>query len=268
MELGEKLLQARQEAGLSQRQLCGDVITRNMLSQIEHGTARPSMATLRYLAARLGKPVSYFMDEDAELSPNQGLMAHARRAYTLGNWEEVRTILAGFAQPDESFDIQYRYLYTVTTLRAARDAIGGQKLLYARQLLADLEPVSQPFPGLERSRVLLLASVSDSGLPDLCAMLPDLDEELTLRAQAAMEAGQWQRAQALLDAMESRDLPRWHLLAGKAQLGRKAYAEAAEHLQKAEDAFPSQTAPLLEQCFRELGDYKQAYFYACKQRKG
>ena len=34
MELGEKLLQARQEAGLSQRQLCGDVITRNMLSLI------------------------------------------------------------------------------------------------------------------------------------------------------------------------------------------------------------------------------------------
>ena len=43
MELGEKLRQARMEAGLSQRQLCGDVITRNMLSQIENGAARPSM---------------------------------------------------------------------------------------------------------------------------------------------------------------------------------------------------------------------------------
>ena len=26
-------------------------------------------------------------------------------------------------------------------------------------------------------------------------------------------------------------------------------------------------APLLEQCCRELGDYKMAYFYACKQKK-
>ena len=34
MELGEKLLRARQEAGLSQRQLCGEEIPRNMLSQI------------------------------------------------------------------------------------------------------------------------------------------------------------------------------------------------------------------------------------------
>ena len=37
MELGEKLRQARLEAGLTQRQLCGDQITRNMLSLIENG---------------------------------------------------------------------------------------------------------------------------------------------------------------------------------------------------------------------------------------
>ena len=43
MELGEKILQARLEAGLSQRQLCGEEITRNMLSLIEHGNAKPSM---------------------------------------------------------------------------------------------------------------------------------------------------------------------------------------------------------------------------------
>jgi transcriptional regulator with XRE-family HTH domain len=54
MELGQRLRQARLEAGLSQRQLCGDTITRNMLSLIENGSARPSMDTLRCLAARLG----------------------------------------------------------------------------------------------------------------------------------------------------------------------------------------------------------------------
>jgi transcriptional regulator with XRE-family HTH domain len=67
MELGEKLKQARLEAGVSQRQLCGEVITRNMLSRIENGFARPSMDTLRYLAAQLGKPMSYFLEEEAML---------------------------------------------------------------------------------------------------------------------------------------------------------------------------------------------------------
>ena len=58
MELGQRLKAARLEMGLSQRQLCGDVITRNMLSQIENGSARPSMDTLRYLAAQLGRPIA------------------------------------------------------------------------------------------------------------------------------------------------------------------------------------------------------------------
>ena len=74
MTLGEKLKQARLEAGLSQRQLCGDVITRNMLSQIENGSARPSMDTLKYLASRLGKPVSYFLEEEAEVPANLAVM--------------------------------------------------------------------------------------------------------------------------------------------------------------------------------------------------
>ena len=81
MELAEKLKSARLEAGLSQRQLCGDVITRNMLSQIENGSAKPSMATLQYLAQRLGKSVSYFLEEQAVVSPNLDAMEKARHAY-------------------------------------------------------------------------------------------------------------------------------------------------------------------------------------------
>ena len=61
MELGEKLRQARLAAGMSQRQLCGGEITRNMLSQIEHGTSNPSVSTLCFLAKQLGLPVSYFL---------------------------------------------------------------------------------------------------------------------------------------------------------------------------------------------------------------
>ena len=81
MTLGEKLRQARQEANLSQRALCGGEITRNMLSRIENGAAQPSMKTLRYLADRLGKPVSFFLDEQAVASANQEVMESARRIF-------------------------------------------------------------------------------------------------------------------------------------------------------------------------------------------
>mgnify|MGYP002509001940 CR=1 FL=1 len=63
MTLGQKLRQAREEAGLSQRQPAGTEMTRDMLSQLEHDTARPSMRSLCYLAGRLGKSVSYFLED-------------------------------------------------------------------------------------------------------------------------------------------------------------------------------------------------------------
>ena len=57
MTIGQRILTARQEAGLSQRQLAGESITRNMLSAIEHDKAKPSLDTLQYLSGVLGKPV-------------------------------------------------------------------------------------------------------------------------------------------------------------------------------------------------------------------
>ncbi|MBR2896660.1 MAG: helix-turn-helix transcriptional regulator, partial [Oscillospiraceae bacterium] len=62
MTLGEKLRQLRRGLGMTQKELAGERITRNMLSQIESGTATPSMKTLQYLAERLGVSASSLMD--------------------------------------------------------------------------------------------------------------------------------------------------------------------------------------------------------------
>ena len=98
MTLGEKIRAARLEAGLTQRQLCGEEITRNMLSQIEHDTAKPSMKTLMYLAQQLGKPAGYFLEEETLTSPNRVRMTRAREAFDAGESERVLEELrqAGF----------------------------------------------------------------------------------------------------------------------------------------------------------------------------
>lgn len=51
---------------MTQAQLAGDEITRNMLSLIENDNAEPSVRTLRYLAERLSLPVSYFLSDDRD----------------------------------------------------------------------------------------------------------------------------------------------------------------------------------------------------------
>ena len=123
MTLGEKLRQARLEAGLSQRQLCGEAITRNMLSQIENGSARPSVATLQYLAQRLGKPVGYFLQEEATLSPNLPVMTAARRAYKHRDYAGVLRELELYGGPDPVFDPEKQYLQALSALALAESVL-------------------------------------------------------------------------------------------------------------------------------------------------
>ena len=123
MELGEKLRQARLEAGLTQRQLCGDQITRNMLSLIENGSAKPSMETLRYLASRLGKSVSFFLDETAVVSVNQETMESARRLYDAGDYAAAALVLEGYRELDGVYDREKQLLWALTHLNLAEQAI-------------------------------------------------------------------------------------------------------------------------------------------------
>lgn len=264
MELGEKLRQARLEAGLSQRQLCEGIITRNMLSLIEHGTAKPSMETLKSLAARLEKSVSFFLEEDAVVSPNQSCMDTARRLYDAGNFEAAAQLLEEYRAPDPVYDRERGLLQVLTLLGLAEQAIGEKRFPYAQELLdrADLE-TAYCGEALKRRRLLLLGAIPGRTVAD---RLPSLDEELLLRAREALAEGKAERAAALLDAAEDQTAPDWNLLRGRLFGGKKRFREAARCLHLAEAAYPKETAPLLEECYRELGDFKRAYEYACKRR--
>ena len=268
MELGQRLKQARLEAGLSQRQLCGDVITRNMLSQIENGSARPSMDTLRYLAERLGKNLSYFLEEQAVTSPNQSIMRQAREAYRGGSYNRCMEILESYKAPDDTFDQEYGLLRAMTLMFLAEKAIEEGRLPYAAGLLEQAAKTDSCYKSqaLERQRLLWLSKARPENAPGLTALLPGLDEELCLRAAAALEQGAYERSAALLEAAERQDEPWWNLLRGEVYFAQNQYTHAAECYRKAEHTYPRQVLPRLEICCRELGDYKGAYEYACKQR--
>jgi tetratricopeptide (TPR) repeat protein len=64
-QIGERIRKARTEAGLSQAQLGAPHFTRAYVSAIELGKVRPAMKSLDFMAEKLGKSTSYFM-EDAE----------------------------------------------------------------------------------------------------------------------------------------------------------------------------------------------------------
>lgn len=271
MELGQKIRQARQDLGLSQRQLCGDEITRNMLSLIENGSARPSMDTLGYLAARLGKPVAYFLEEQAVTSPNQAVMDRARDAWSAGEPGHAMEVLADYREPDGVFDRERWLLEALCLMAMAEQALGEEKSAYAVSLLeqaADAGAKTDYYsPALERQRLLLLYRAKPASAQALAPALPDWTDEVLLRGRAALEDGDPGLCAAILDAAGEPDRQDWHFLRAEAWLALKDYARAAEHYSRAEAMYPRQTALRLEQCYRELEDYKLAYFYACKQRE-
>lgn len=260
MELGEKLRQARLAAGFSQRQLCGDVITRNMLSQIENGGASPSMGTLRYLAERLNKPVSFFLEEEAVVSTNQSTMDHAWAEYDSGNVDAALKLLSDYRSPDPVYDREHRLLETLTLLSAAEKALQERRDRYARELLERIG-APLPLPELERKNSLLRMELGLKHDP-----LPELDWELRLRAKEALGNKDADYAARLLDAASDTRDPDWCLLRGQVSLAQEKYREAAEQLIRAEERYPRETALPLEQCYRELGDFRRAYDYACKSR--
>ena len=263
MELSQKLKQARLDAGLSQKALCGDRITRNMLSQIENGSARPSMDTLRYLAGQLRKPLSYFLEDDAITSPNQELMEKARNA----DPSEVLHLLGQYQSPDPTFDRERWLLEALVCLELAEDALKQDKPAYARNLLERAAVAGSRTPYYtvdnERRRLLLLYAAGKTGLE---TQLPDLTPELLLRAEDAFNRQNFDRCAALLDAAITQT-PRWHFL--KAQIGfaHQQYADARAHYEAAWDYAPKICCSRLEDCCRETSDFAGAYFYACKLRE-
>ena len=66
MELGVKIRMLRKKQGMTQNELAGDRITRNMLSKIENGEALPSLETLFYIAERLGIAPGFLLSEEED----------------------------------------------------------------------------------------------------------------------------------------------------------------------------------------------------------
>ena len=245
MELGEKLKQARLEAGLSQRQLCGDTITRNMLSQIENGTANPSIATLQVLANRLGKPITYFREDVP--SQNLDLLYRAANAKP----QEALEILQDYLAPDPVLDKGYHLLYAKCCMDLSEIALAEGRTGYAKTLFQEACAHTR-----ESRRLAILADAFSETLP-----LPDNTDEMLLRAKLALRNGDAKKCLACLMAAD-RFTDTMRLLQGDALMLQKEYSAAIECFLSLKDTPYSR----LEICYRELGDFQKAYEYACKQR--
>jgi transcriptional regulator with XRE-family HTH domain len=91
-ELGRRLKAARLAKKMTQSDVVGTFITRNMLSQIESGSATPSMKTLEYLAGVLEIPMDKLLAEgDIPEDTENGIFSliHAKQLLQEKRYEEL-----------------------------------------------------------------------------------------------------------------------------------------------------------------------------------
>ena len=250
MELGRKIKETRLAAGLSQRQLCGDYMTRNMLSLIENGAAKPSVDTLEFLAKQLGKTVSFFLEETSQ---EADALDRARKALAAGDLPALRGALDMCREPGEERQLLEFYWH----LQQGAGALAEEKLPYACTLLEralELPGLYITKPLRQRARVLLTLA-GGRGNPD--------NEDTALLA-LAMEAEDPRRQKEILSAAEDREKPRRCRLMARAEMELGDYEAALAHLDKCPE--DREVWRAREICCRELGDFKGAYEMACKLR--
>lgn len=88
-ELGKKLKEARLAKKMTQAEVVGNFITRNMLSQIESGAAMPSVKTLSYLAGVLGLSPDQLIAPEPATDDAYHALCQAKAAFRAGRYAEV-----------------------------------------------------------------------------------------------------------------------------------------------------------------------------------
>ncbi len=118
---GRKIRLLRLELRLSQSDLAGSDMTRAFISQLETGRALPSIRTLSVIANRLGRPLSYFLDDTDYMTMGTTELENSLQSYDKGQYCDAtqsakRAISALVSSEDPSLLFQARMALAKSTI--------------------------------------------------------------------------------------------------------------------------------------------------------
>ena len=256
LSLGKKIKMLRIERKITQQELVGDFITRNMLSQIENDAASPSIKTLQFLADGLGVPLSYLMqskndsDYGTDFETTESINSRAKKMFLSGDY--VNFIDTAEKNPEivEEYGEEKLFLGFAYLERAEKQFEAGDMkacLKYCEKVLAlDFGGCKFAEAELKQHAELYkkLCGADDSANPDSYAFLRSV-----LGADC---------------------LCKYNLISAKQALDGGDAKKAIEYLKEAEQIIENRAAhPYLsdiyktfETCYVALEDYRNAHFYS------
>ena len=287
MNIGERIRELRISKLMTQADLAGDRITRNMLSCIENGSANPSLSTIVYIAGRLGVPAGFLLAEQGDEMAFRKMsnLSNIKKAYTTGDVQSCRSLcLSGCPEPDDEISL---LLANCDTGIAVEEFWSGKLRSSCRffdEALSYAEKTIYPTDAIEaeiRVYFRYMERISHTLYSDL------LDEEKTLSVKSnsiisqyldaldALDGGNTFVAEQLIKQLSKEGSNNFFAahLQNKLLITQKNYKQAQKALQQLlqDSSTPLNKIELytvledLEICCRESDDYKNAYRYASEK---
>lgn len=281
MKLGEKIKLLRSEKMMTQTELAGEVVTRNMLSCIENGKATPSLETLRHIAAKLNVSVGYLLadENDEKIYKKMTEIANIKNAYLSGNHRICRDMCQNSAFEN---DDEINLLYSECCLGIAIELFDSGRLhkacgyfdealeVAARTIYNTGHIVSLAasyFRYMRRISATLSSDIIDENEADIYSALSDDFARYSL-AFEAVESSSFEIVEKLVCVWDKSSVYNLHIEA-KADMMEERYSDAYSKLYAILTSPVKIQEPImyfvfcdLEICCKEIKDFKGAYEYS------
>lgn len=284
MDIGKKIKELRTAKMMTQSELAGHEITRNMLSRIENGAALPSLGTVMYLSKRLGVPVGVILSDDADevAFAKNNILKNIKKAYKEKNYELCRDMCKDLGvgiDDDEINMIMARTSYFI----AERDMEEGRLKLASKGFEEALMYAEKTV--YEENVIVCSSNLLLRHIYDISPMLADADDAILSQPYFEETAcvSEWCRYLTFINSIDASEvLP--DIAYYKDKLSSDIYIKhiSAKYdmkhgeISRAYDTLKALTENELmdkrfmlylvckdmEECSKELGDYKNAYEYS------
>ena len=269
--LGAKIKALRKSKGLTQSELVGSKVTRNMLSSIENGTANPSLDTLKYIADALSVSVSYLVSEDDDLTfyEKKRRIDKIYRAYQAENFNACVNIINSIERKDDELN----YLLAYSYLQIAKQNIAHGSLASATKNLELSAEYSEKTKinteHIEAQIPMYLAVASN-------VQSPLLEFDAQKYRNLLVDSVEFELFKYItLDLSYAFETPCYALhIEAKRLIKERNYTEAVKRLLNAAELSKNESYNAfvvfgiysdLEYCYKQLFDYEKAYTYSTKR---
>ena len=269
--LGKKIKALRKAKGLTQAELTGNKITRNMLSSIENGIANPSLDTLQYIADGLGVPVSYLISEEDDLFffQKKEKIEKIYRAYEAKNYTACINIINSLTSKDS----ELQYILASAYLELGKQNVANGALLTARK---NLELAAESCSNTKLNTLHIEAQIPmySSIAKNVQSPLLEFDyQKYTALLNDGMDYEFF--SYLTMDFSHTFEAPVYRLhMEAKAIIKERNYTEAVKRLLSATELSKNDSYNAfvifsiytdLEYSYKQLYDYENAYLYSTKR---